>query len=226
MHIPDGVIGPGVSAAAGVVAAGGFGVAVSRARRYLTDRLVPMAALVTAFVFAGQMINFPVLPGMSGHLLGGVLAAVLVGPWTGYLVVAIVLIIQAFLFADGGLTALGLNIVNMALIGAVGGYLAYRFIFRIAGSRPDRVAPAAGIAAFLSVPLAGLGFVIEFAVGGTAESLSLGAILVAMVGTHLLIGIGEGVVTYFVVGAVMKARPDLVYGSPTFSGRRTEELLS
>ena len=226
MHIPDGVIGPGVSAAAGVVAAGGFGIAVSRARRYLTDRLVPMAALVTAFVFAGQMINFPVLPGMSGHLLGGVLAAVLVGPWAGYLVVAIVLIIQAFLFADGGLTALGLNIVNMALIGAVGGYLVYRFIYRIAGSRPVRVAPAAGIAAFLSVPLAGLGFVIEFAVGGTAESLSLGAILVAMVGTHLLIGIGEGVITFFVVGAVMKARPDLVYGSPTFSGRRTEELLS
>lgn len=226
MHIPDGVIGPGVSAAAGVVAAGGFGVAVSRARRYLTDRLVPLAALVTAFVFAGQMVNFPVLPGMSGHLLGGVLAAVLVGPWAGYLVVSIVLIIQAFLFADGGLTALGLNIVNMALIGAVGGYLAYRLIFRLMGSRPDRVALAAGIAAFLSVPMAGLGFVVEFALGGTAESLSLGSILVAMVGTHLLIGVGEGVITFFVVGAVMKARPDLVYGSPTFSGRRTEELLS
>ena len=177
MHIPDGVIGPGVSAAAGVVAAGGFGVAVSRARRYLTDRLVPLAALVTAFVFAGQMINFPVLPGMSGHLLGGVLAAVLVGPWAGYLVVAIVLIIQAFLFADGGLTALGLNIVNMALIGAVGGYLVYRLMFRVAGSRSDRVAAVAGVAAFLSVPLAGLGFVLEFALGGTAESLSLGAVL-------------------------------------------------
>lgn len=226
MHIPDGVIGPGVSAAAGVVAAGGFGVAVSRARRYLTDRLVPLAALVTAFVFAGQMINFPVLPGMSGHLLGGVLAAVLVGPWAGYLVVAIVLIIQAFLFADGGLTALGLNIVNMALIGAVGGYLVYRLIFRVAGSRSDRVAAVAGVAGFLSVPLAGLGFVLEFALGGTAESLSLGAVLAAMVGTHLLIGIGEGVITFFVVGAVMKARPDLVYGSPTFSGRRTEELQS
>ena len=226
MHIPDGVIGPGVSAAAGVVAAGGFGVAVSRSRRYLTDRLVPLAALVTAFVFAGQMVNFPVLPGMSGHLLGGVLAAVLVGPWAGFLVIAIVLIIQAFLFADGGLAALGLNIVNMALIGAVGGYLLYRVIFRISGSRPDRVATAAGLAAFLSVPLAGLGFVVEFALGGTAESLSIGAILVAMVGTHLLIGIGEGVITFFVVGAVMKARPDLVYGSPTFAGRRTEELMS
>lgn len=226
MHIPDGVIGPGVSAAAGVVAVGGFGVAVSRARRYLTDRLVPLAALVTAFVFAGQMINFPVLPGMSGHLIGAVLAAVLVGPWAGFLVIAIVLMIQAFLFADGGLTALGLNIVNMALIGGIVGYAVYRVVFRLAGSRPDRVALAAGIAAFVSVPLAGLGFVVEFALGGTAESLSIGAILVAMLGVHLLIGIGEGFITFFVVGAVMKARPDLVYGSPTFSGRRTEELLT
>lgn len=224
MHIPDGVIGPGVSAAAGVVAAGGFGVAVSRSRRYLTDRLVPMAALVTAFVFAAQMINFPVLPGMSGHLLGGVLAAVLVGPWTGFLVIAIVLIIQGLLFADGGLTALGLNIVNMALIGAVGGYAAYRVLFRFTGSLSDRVPAVAAVAAFISVPLAALGFVAEFALGGTAESLSLGAILVAMTTTHLLIGIGEGAITFIVVGAVMRARPDLVYGSPTFAGRRTEEL--
>lgn len=225
MHIPDGVIGPGVSAAAGVIAAGSFGVAVSRSRRYLTDRLVPMAALVTAFVFAAQMINFPVLPGMSGHLLGGVLAAVLVGPWTGLLVIAIVLIIQGLLFADGGLTALGLNIVNMALIGAVGGYAVYRVLFRITGSRSDRVPTVAAVAAFISVPLAALGFVVEFALGGTAESLSLGAILIAMTTTHLLIGIGEGAITFFVVGAVMKARPDLVYGSPTFAGRRTEELM-
>lgn len=226
MHIPDGVIGPGVSAAAGVVAAGGFGVAVARARRYLTDRLVPLAALVTAFVFAGQMVNFPVLPGMSGHLLGGVLASVLVGPWAGFLVISIVLIIQAFLFADGGLTALGLNITNMALIGAVIGYGLYRVGFRIGGSRADRAAVVAGIASFMSVPLVGLGFVAEFALGGTAESLSIGAILVAMVATHLLIGVGEGVITFFVVGAVMKARPDLVYGSPTFAGRRTQESRS
>lgn len=225
MHIPDGVIGPGVSAAAGVVAAGSFGVAVSRSRRYLTDRLVPMAALVTAFVFAAQMINFPVLPGMSGHLLGGVLAAVLVGPWTGLLVIAIVLIIQGLLFADGGLTALGLNTVNMALIGVVGGYAVYRVLFRITGSRSDRVPAVAAVAAFIAVPLAALGFVVEFALGGTAESLSLGAILIAMTTTHVLIGIGEGAITFFVVGAVMRARPDLVYGSPTFAGRRTEELM-
>ena len=224
MHIPDGVIGPGVSAAAGALAAGGFGVAVSRSRRYLTDRLVPLAALVTAFVFAAQMINFPVLPGMSGHLLGGVMAAVLVGPWTGFIVIAIVLIIQALMFADGGLTALGLNMVNMALIGGVGGYAVYRILFRIAGSRPNRVPAVAAVAAFISVPLAALGFVAEFALGGTTESLSLGAILIAMTTTHVLIGIGEGAITFFVVGAVMRARPDLVYGSPTFAGRRTEEL--
>ena len=99
-------------------------------------------------------------------------------------------------------------------------------MFRVAGSRPDRVAVSAGIAAFVSVPLAGLGFAVEFALGGTAESLSIGAILVAMLGTHFLIGIGEGFITLFVIGAVMKARPDLVYGSPTFAGRRTEELLT
>ncbi len=226
MHIPDGVIGPGVSAAAGAAAAGGFGVAVSRARRYLTDRLVPMAALVTAFVFAAQMINFPVLPGMSGHLLGGVLASVLVGPWVGFLVVSIVLIIQALLFADGGLTALGLNIINMALIGAVGGYAVYRVAFRVAGLRVERVAVTAAIAAFVSVPMAAMGFVVEFALGGTIESLSVGAILIAMVTTHALIGIGEGVITFFVIGAVVKARPDLVYGAPTFAGTRTEELAS
>jgi len=226
MHIPDGVIGPGVSAAAGAVAVGGFGVAVSRARRYLTDRLVPMAALVTAFVFAAQMINFPVLPGMSGHLLGGVLASVLVGPWVGFLVVSIVLIIQALLFADGGLTALGLNIINMALIGAVGGYAVYRVAFRLAGLRVGRVAVVSAVAAFISVPMAATGFVAEFALGGTINSLSVGAILIAMVTTHLLIGIGEGVITFFVIGAVVRSRPDLVYGAPTFSGSRTEELAS
>jgi cobalt/nickel transport system permease protein len=117
---------------------------------------------------------------------------VLIGPWAGFLVIAIVLIIQAFLFADGGLTALGLNIVNMALIGAVGGYLVYRFLFHRFGFRSDRVSIAAGLAAFLSVPLAGFGFVPEFALGGTAESMSIGAILAAMVGTHLLSGVGEG----------------------------------
>ena len=181
MHIPDGFIGPGVSAAAGAAAIGTFGVALRKARHYLTDRLVPMAALVAAFVFAAQMINFPVIPGMSGHLLGGVLAAVLVGPWAAFIVMTIVLLVQGFLFADGGLSALGLNIVNMGLIGAL---------------------------------------------GGTVESFSPASVLWAMLGTHLLIGIGEGIITFLVVGAVIRSRPDLVYGAPTYTGRRTEELVT
>ncbi|HEY6628652.1 MAG TPA: energy-coupling factor ABC transporter permease [Acidimicrobiia bacterium] len=225
MHIPDGFIGPGVSAAAGITALGGFGLALRRARDYLTDRLVPMAALVAAFVFAAQMINFPVLPGVSGHLLGGVLAAVLVGPWAGYIVISLVLLVQS-LYADGGLTALGLNIVNMALIGAVGGYLIYRALFRLGGSQPSTVPLFAGLAAFLSVPLAAMGFVVEFALGGTVASVSIGSVFWAMLGTHVLIGIGEGLITFLVVGAVMRSRPDLVYGSPTFGGMRTEELVA
>lgn len=226
MHIPDGFIGPGVSAAAGLTAIGGFGIALRKARDYLTDRLVPMAALVAAFVFATQMINFPVLPGMSGHLLGGVLAAVLVGPWAGYIVVALVLIVQALLFADGGLSALGLNIVNMSLIGAVGGYLIYRVLVRLGGSRPSVIPVFAGLAAMISVPLAAMGFLVEFAIGGTVESISISSVFWAMLGTHVLIGVGEGLITFLVLGAVMRSRPDLVYGSPTFGGLRSEELVA
>ncbi|RPI22616.1 MAG: cobalamin biosynthesis protein CbiM [Actinobacteria bacterium] len=225
MHIPDGFIGPGVSAAAGVASIGTFGVALRKARGYLTDRLVPMAALVAAFVFAAQMINFPVIPGMSGHLLGGVLAAVLVGPWAGFIVITIVLVVQAFLFADGGLTALGLNIVNMGLIGAIGGYAIYRALLRLFGGKASMVPPLAGITAFISVPLAAAGFVVEFAVGGTVESISLSSVLWAILGAHVLIGVGEGLITFFVVGAVMRSRPDLVYGAPSFSGSRSEELV-
>jgi cobalt/nickel transport system permease protein len=224
MHIPDGFIGPGVSAAAGLTAIGGFGVALRKAGNYLTDRLVPMAALVAAFVFAAQMINFPVLPGLSGHLLGGVLAAVLVGPWAAYIVISIVLVVQALL-ADGGLSALGLNVVNMALIGAVGGYWIYRALLRMTGSKPSGVPLLAAIAAMLSVPLAAMGFLVEFWLGGTLDSISISSVLWAMLGTHLVIGIGEGVITFFVVAAVMRARPDLVYGSQSFIGARTEELV-
>jgi cobalt/nickel transport system permease protein len=212
VHIPDGVINATTSAGFGAVAAGGFGVAVRRTRDVLTDRQVPLAALAAAFVFAAQMVNFPVIAGMSGHLLGGVLAATLVGPAGGFVVISVVLVVQA-LMADGGLTALGLNIVNMALIGAVGGYVLYRGIRSVLPSRPGSVAAAAAIAGFLSVPLAALGFVAEFALGGTAD-VSVGAVLTAMLGTHLLIGVGEGVITGFVIAAVVNTRPDLIAGVP------------
>lgn len=225
MHIPDGFINGVTSAGFGVVAAGGVGAAVRQTGRYLNERQVPLAGLVAAFVFAAQMFNFPVTAGMSGHLLGGVLAAVLVGPWAGLLVIAVVLVVQGLFLADGGLSALGLTTVNMGLIGAVLGYVVYRVILRLLPRRPSSVTLAAGLAAFLSVPLAALGFVAQFAIGGEAD-VALGVVLAAMVGTHTLIGIGEGILTALVVGAVMTSRPDLVYGAPDYRGERTEELVT
>jgi cobalt/nickel transport system permease protein len=213
MHIPDGVIGATTAAGFGVVAAGGFGVAARRTRQVLTDRHIPLAALTAAFVFAAQMVNFPVIAGMSGHLLGGVLAAVLVGPAAGFVVITIVLIVQSLVFADGGLTALGLNIVNMGLIGAVGGYAVFRFLLVAIPRRYRSIPLAAGVAAFVAVPAAALGFVAQFAIGGTAD-IGIGAVLTAMLGTHLLIGIGEAVITSLVVAEVVANRRDLVLGAP------------
>jgi cobalt/nickel transport system permease protein len=224
MHIPDGFINGAASAGFGVAAAGGLGAAVRQTGRYLDERQVPLAGLVAAFVFAAQMVNFPVISGMSGHLLGGLLAAVLVGPWAGFVVLSVVLVVQGMFFADGGLSAIGLNIVNMGFVGALGGYALYRVFLKVVPANHRGVTVAAGIAAFLSVPLAALGFVVQFAVGGTAD-IGMTALLTAMLGTHVLIGIGEGVMTGLIVGAVMASRPDLVYGAPEYRGRRTEELV-
>jgi cobalt/nickel transport system permease protein len=212
MHIPDGFFDGTTSAVAGAAAVGTLAVAARRCRDQLGERQVPLAAVTAAFVFAAQMLNFPVASGTSGHLLGGVLAAVLVGPWAGALCVSVVLAVQSLLFADGGLSALGLNIVNMALVGCVGGYLVFRAIRAVMPDNLAGVDVAAGLAAFASVPLAAAAFVAEFAVGGTT-GIDLADVAAAMVGTHALIGIGEGVITAAAVGAVLATRPDLVHGA-------------
>lgn len=212
MHIPDGFIDAGTSAAAGVVAIGAIGVCVKQASKALDDREVPLAGLTTAFVFAVQMLNFPVATGTSGHLLGGALAAVLVGPWLGPLCIAVVLVVQGLLFADGGLSALGLNIVNMSVIGAWGGYLVFVVLRSILPRARPSIVVAAGVAAGLSVPLAALGFTLQYATGGN-DAASVSTVAAAMVGVHLLIGIGEGVTTAMTVSAVIAVRPDLVYGA-------------
>ena len=212
MHIPDGFIDADISAAAALVAVGGVAVCVKQAGATLEDRHVPLAGLVAAYVFAAQMLNFPVAAGTSGHLLGGVLAAVLVGPWAGALCVSVVLAVQALVFADGGVSALGLNVVNMALIGALGGYVLFRALRALLPSSHIGVVLAAGVAAGISVPMASLGFVGEYALGGVAD-VSLGAVLAAMTAVHVLIGIGEGVITALTVAAVLAVRPDLVHGA-------------
>jgi len=223
MHIPDGFINGPTSAGFGLAAAGGLAAAVRQTSRYLNERQIPLAGLVAAFVFAAQMVNFPVISGMSGHLLGGVLAAVLVGPWAGFVILSVVLVVQGVFFADGGLSALGLNVINMGLIGAVGGYAIYRVLLRIFPKNHRGLVAAAGIASGLAVPLSALGFAGQYAIGG-ASAVSLGAVFIALLGTHLVIGVGEGIITALVIGAVVQSRPDLVYGAPEYVGFRTEVL--
>ncbi|MFF1419217.1 energy-coupling factor ABC transporter permease [Streptomyces sp. NPDC058280] len=212
MHVPDGFINLPVSAAAGVVAAGGVAVSLRGARRELDERTAPLAGLVAAFIFAVQMLNFPVAAGTSGHLLGGALAAILVGPFTGVLCVSVVLLMQGILFADGGLTALGVNITVMALVTTVVAYALFRGLVKVLPRTRRSVTVSAFIAALVSVPAAAAAFTALYAVGGTTD-IPIGKVLTAMVGVHVLIGIGEAMITALTVGAVIAVRPDLVYGA-------------
>lgn len=210
MHMSDGLVNAPTAAACGVLAVAGLALAATRARSDLDERTAPMAGLVTAFVFAVQMINFPIVPGASGHLLGGALVAILVGPWVGSLCIAIVLAVQALLFADGGLTALGTNIVNMALVGVFVGYAVAVALRPLARRGRAGLVATAFVAALVNTLVAALAFVVEYAIGG-AGGASLGTVLTLMLGLHLLIGIGEGIITAATVGAVAAVRPDLVH---------------
>lgn len=211
MHVPDGLINAPVSLGAGVVAAAGVAVCLRGARGELDDRTAPLAGLTAAFVFAAQMLNFPVAAGTSGHLLGGTLAAILVGPYTGVLCVSVVLLVQSLLFADGGLTALGVNIVDMALVTVLVGYGVFRLLLRVLPEGRVAVSGASFTAALVSVPVSALAFTGLYALGGIAD-VPLGAVAGAMVGVHTLIGLGEAAITMVTVSSVLAARPDLVHG--------------
>jgi len=223
MHVPDGFLDAPTSVATGVVAVAGVALALRGARRELDDRTAPMAGLVATFVFAAQMINFPVGAGTSGHLMGGALAAVLVGPWTAILCMAVVLLVQGLLMADGGITALGTNVTLMGLITVAVGWGVFVALRRVLPSRISMVAPGAAFAAFVSVPVAALAFTGLFAVGGTAP-VDLQAVLVAMIGWHTLIGLGEAAVTGLVIASVVATRPDLVHGARPFVASRDLEI--
>jgi cobalt/nickel transport system permease protein len=212
VHVPDGFINAPVSAVTGAVAAGAIAVSLKGARRELDERTAPLAGLVAAFIFAVQMLNFPVAAGTSGHLLGGALAAILVGPFTGVLCVSVVLLMQGILFADGGLTALGVNITDMAIVTTVVAYAVFRGLVKVLPRTRRSVTVASFVAALLSVPAAALAFTFLYSLGGTTD-VSIGKVATAMVGVHVLIGIGEAAITALTVGAVIAVRPDLVYGA-------------
>jgi cobalt/nickel transport system permease protein len=213
MHVPDGFLNLPTSIATGVVAAGAIAVALRRSRsEFVDDRKAPMVGIVATLIFASQMINFPVGAGTSGHLMGGALAAVLVGPATGLLCISVVLIVQAFLFADGGITALGTNITLLGIVTVLVGWFVFRGMMLVLPGRRWSVAVASAIGAFVSVPVAAAVFVLLFAVGGNV-AVPLDAVFGAMVGWHAVIGIGEAVITGLIVSAVLATRADLVYGA-------------
>ena len=223
MHVPDGFLDAPTSVATGVVAAAGIAVALRGARRELDDRTAPMAGLVATFVFAAQMINFPVGAGTSGHLMGGALAAVLVGPWSAVLCLSVVLLVQGLMMADGGITVLGTNITLIGLVTVVVGWTTFIVLRRLLPARPSSVPVAAALGAFLSVPVAALVFTLLFSIGGQAP-VELSRVVVAMLGWHTLIGLGEAVVTGLVVASVISTRPDLVYGARPLLAVRTLEI--
>jgi cobalt/nickel transport system permease protein len=222
VHVPDGFLDAPTSVATGAVAVAAVGISLWGARRELDDRTAPMAGLVATFVFAAQMINFPVGAGTSGHLMGGALAAVLVGPWTAVLCVSVVLLVQGLLMADGGITALGTNITLIGIVTVAVGWAVFVALRAVLPARLSLVAPAAAAGALVSVPVAALVFTALFAVGGQAP-VDLGAVAAAMLGWHTLIGVGEAVVTGLVVSSVVASRPDLVHGARPLVARRELE---
>ena len=220
MHIPDGFIDTKTALATAGLAMLGVGFAARSVRRTLPNHKVPLLGLTAAFVFAAQMLNFPVAGGTSGHLLGGVLAVVLLGPSAGVLVLASALIVQCLVFADGGLLALGANIFNMGIVGTAGAYGFYWLVRRYAKGLRGQLA-AAAFASWCSVVLASTVCAAELAFSGTVR---WSVAFPAMAGVHMLIGVGEATITTLVLAAIATTRPDLLEeyarrsASPRYSG--------
>jgi len=210
MHIPDGFISLPVAGVTGLISVAALGIALKKSQDAFGVKRAPILGLTTAFVFAAQMINFPVAGGVSGHLLGGTLAAIILGsPWAGTICIATVLIIQAVLFADGGITALGSNILNMGVIGVWVGWGLTKILQQIFSTSRVRLPIIAGIAGAFSVIVASIACGIELVVSGTAIA---NLVLPAMTGVHILIGVGEGLITGSVITYLANVRPDLLPG--------------
>ena len=207
MHIPDGFLSHGINAATFVISAGACAYGVRRVNRNFGEREVPLMGVTAAFIFAAQMINFPVAGGTSGHFLGACFSSVLLGPWASLIIMTIVLIVQCLGFADGGLTAIGSNIFNMGVIGALGGYGVFIFLYTLFRKSQKGFFIALAISSWLSIVMGASAAAIELAISGTSP---LKVALPAMAGIHALIGIGEAIITTTAISLILKTRPDLV----------------
>jgi cobalt/nickel transport system permease protein len=207
MHIPDGFLNVATVATTCAVSAGGIGGAVRMVGKKLGEKQVPLMGILAAFIFAAQMLNFPVAGGTSGHVIGAALAAILLGPWAAVLIMSCVLIAQSLIFQDGGLLALGANIFNMGIVASFSAYYIYKLVTWLAGANRRGTLIGGFVAAWVSVFLASTFCAIELAVSGSSP---FGVVLPAMAGVHALIGIGEGLITGAVLVLVLATRADLL----------------
>ncbi len=211
MHIPDGFLSLPTAAVAWAASGGAVALAARRTGAALSERQVPLMGVSAAFVFAAQMLSFPVVAGTSGHLLGGALVSILLGPWPGMLVMTAVLAVQALLFQDGGLLALGANVLNMAVVGVLVSHVVYNACRRLLGPGWRAMYVGGMASAWLSVVVGALAAGMEIALSGV---LPLGVAVPAMTGVHALIGIGEGLITMGALAFLAAARPDLLLQPP------------
>ncbi|MBI5361032.1 MAG: energy-coupling factor ABC transporter permease [Planctomycetes bacterium] len=212
MHIPDGpIIAPKIHIATAVITAIACAIAVKMSSKSLDEKKVPLIGVTSSFVFAAQMLNFPIGLGTSGHFLGAVLTSVLLGPWNAFIVIAVVLTTQCFILADGGFTALGSNIFNMGVIGGLASYGIFRLLTLFFPKTKAGFLAAVGIVSWFSVVLASAACAAEIGVTRLSELYDIKYVLPAMAGVHAIIGIGEAVITVTVVSMIMAYRKDVIY---------------
>ena len=215
MHMPDGLINAPVSIGAAVIAAGAITVGLKKSKGTLDSQTAPLAGLVAVFIFALQMMNFPVAAGTSGHLMGGALASILVGPYVAILVMTVVVSLQALVFADGGLSALGLNLLNMGIVSIVVSALLFAGLMKLLPKTRTSIIGVSATVAFISVLASAGAFVFEYSLGGNA-TYNIASVLISVMSVHVLIGIGEAIITGLTIGAILATRADLVYGARKF----------
>ena len=207
MHIPDGFLNNAINLTTAGISVVTMALALKKARQEMTEKEIPLVGVTAAFIFAAQMINFPVAGGTSGHFLGAALASILLGPWLSFIIMSLVLVLQCLGFADGGLTALGSNIVNMGLIGGIGSYIIFQVFRSFFSSNTRGFLSASAIASWFSVILASLACAVELGLSGTSP---FSLVIPSMLGFHALIGIGEAFITTAILSAVLTARSDLI----------------
>lgn len=206
LHAPDGFLSATVAAVMWLLTIVVVALAVRRTNATLDERAVPLLGVMAAFIFAAQMFNFQVAGGTSGHLLGGVLAAILLGPWAATLVMTCVVAVQALLFQDGGLVVMGANVFDIGIVGTLGGFAVYRLLCVLLGGEAKARLPAAGVAAWLAVVAGAALMALQLAASGTSP---LAIALPAMVGVHVLVGIGEALITMAALAFIGMTRADL-----------------